>query len=41
MKSMRFVHKRFDTTIVGMPPIEDFYISGASVKLFLPIFKMN
>ena len=24
-----------------MPPMEDFYIGGASVKLFLPIFKMN
>jgi hypothetical protein len=23
------------------PPMEDFYIGGASVKLFLPIFKMN
>ena len=22
-------------------PMEDFYIGGASVKLFLPIFKMN
>ena len=28
-------------TIVGMPPMEDFYIGSASVKLFLPIFKMN
>src|SRR5688572_20500525 len=28
-------------TIVGMPPMEDFYIGTASVKLFLPIFKMN
>jgi 4-hydroxy-3-polyprenylbenzoate decarboxylase len=27
--------------IVGIPPMEDFYIGGASVKLFLPIFKMN
>ena len=26
-------------TIVGIPPMEDFYIGGASVKLFLPIFK--
>jgi 4-hydroxy-3-polyprenylbenzoate decarboxylase len=31
----------YPATIVGMPPMEDFYISGASVKLFLPIFKMN
>jgi 4-hydroxy-3-polyprenylbenzoate decarboxylase len=29
------------TGIVGIPPMEDFYIGGASVKLFLPIFKMN
>jgi 4-hydroxy-3-polyprenylbenzoate decarboxylase len=28
-------------TIVGIPPMEDFYIGGASVKLFLPIFKKN
>src|SRR6266550_6500899 len=28
-------------TIVGIPPMEDFYIGSASVKLFLPIFKMN
>ena len=28
-------------TIVGIPPMEDFYMGGASVKLFLPIFKMN
>ncbi len=26
---------------IGIPPMEDFYIGGASVKLFLPIFKMN
>ena len=31
----------YPTTIVGIPPMEDFYIGGASVKLFLPIFKMN
>jgi 4-hydroxy-3-polyprenylbenzoate decarboxylase len=31
----------YPATIVGMPPMEDFYIGGASVKLFLPIFKMN
>jgi 4-hydroxy-3-polyprenylbenzoate decarboxylase len=37
-------HRRdavYPATIVGMPPMEDFYIGGASVKLFLPIFKMN
>ena len=26
--------------MVGIPPMEDFYLGGASVKLFLPIFKM-
>jgi len=31
----------YPATIVGKPPTEDFYIGGASVKLFLPIFKMN
>jgi 4-hydroxy-3-polyprenylbenzoate decarboxylase len=31
----------YPATIVGMPPMEDFYLGGASVKLFLPIFKMN
>ena len=31
----------YPATIVGIPPMEDFYIGGASVKLFLPIFKMN
>jgi 4-hydroxy-3-polyprenylbenzoate decarboxylase len=33
--------RAFNPTIVGIPPREDFYIGGASVKLFLPIFKMN
>jgi 4-hydroxy-3-polyprenylbenzoate decarboxylase len=28
-------------TIVGMPPMEDFYIGDASVRLFLPILRMN
>ena len=28
-------------TIVGIPPMEDFYIGSASVRLFLPILKMN
>ena len=27
--------------IVGQPPMEDFYLGGASVRLFLPILKMN
>jgi 4-hydroxy-3-polyprenylbenzoate decarboxylase len=31
----------YPATIVGIPPMEDFYIGGASVKLFMPIFKMN
>jgi 4-hydroxy-3-polyprenylbenzoate decarboxylase len=31
----------YPATIVGIPPMEDFYIGSASVKLFLPIFKMN
>jgi 4-hydroxy-3-polyprenylbenzoate decarboxylase len=31
----------YPATIVGIPPMEDFYIGGASVKLFLPIFKMT
>ena len=31
----------YPATIVGMPPMEDFYIGGASLQLFLPIFKMN
>jgi 4-hydroxy-3-polyprenylbenzoate decarboxylase len=37
-------HRRdavYPATIVGIPPMEDFYLGGASVKLFLPIFKMN
>ncbi len=31
----------YPATIVGRPPMEDFYIGSASVKLFLPILKMN
>jgi len=37
-------HRRdavYPATVVGLPPMEDFYIGSASVKLFLPIFKMN
>ena len=37
-------HRRdavYPATIVGMPPMEDFYMGGASVKLFLPLFRMN
>ncbi len=31
----------YPATIVGIPPMEDFYMGSASVKIFLPIFKMN
>lgn len=31
----------YPATIVGIPPMEDFFIGGASVKLFLPVFKMT
>jgi len=31
----------YPATVVGVPPMEDFYIGSASVKLFLPVFKMN
>ena len=31
----------YPATIVGIPPMEDFYIGGASVKLFMPIFRMT
>jgi 4-hydroxy-3-polyprenylbenzoate decarboxylase len=31
----------YPATIVGIPPMEDFYMGGASVKLFLPIFQLN
>jgi len=31
----------YPATIVGRPPMEDFYIGSASVRLFLPIFRMN
>ena len=37
-------HRRqavYPATIVGLPPMEDFYMGSASVKLFLPIFRMN
>jgi 4-hydroxy-3-polyprenylbenzoate decarboxylase len=37
-------HRRdavYPATIVGRPPMEDFYIGSASVKLFLPMFRMN
>src|SRR2546429_1551639 len=31
----------YPTTIVGIPPMEDFYMGDASVRVFLPVFKMN
>jgi len=31
----------YPATIVGIPPMEDFYIGSASVRLFLPILKLN
>jgi 4-hydroxy-3-polyprenylbenzoate decarboxylase len=37
-------HRRdaiYPATIVGIPPMEDFYIGTASVKLFMPILRMN
>ncbi|MCC7518206.1 MAG: UbiD family decarboxylase [Verrucomicrobiae bacterium] len=37
-------HRRdavYPATIVGRPPMEDFYMGAASVKLFLPVLKMN
>jgi 4-hydroxy-3-polyprenylbenzoate decarboxylase len=37
-------HRRdaiYPTTIVGKPPMEDFYIGDASVRILLPVFKMN
>ncbi len=31
----------YPATIVGPPPMEDFYMGDASVRIFLPVFKMN
>lgn len=31
----------YPCTIVGKPPMEDFYIGTASVDVFLPVFKLN
>lgn len=31
----------YPCTIVGVPPMEDFYMGEASVRIFLPIFQMN
>jgi 4-hydroxy-3-polyprenylbenzoate decarboxylase len=40
----RIAHRRdaiYPGTIVGMPPMEDFYMGTACVRIFLPVFKMN
>src|SRR6266404_5804133 len=37
-------HRRdaiYPTTIVGPPPMEDFYMGDACVRILLPVFKMN
>ena len=37
-------HRReaiYPATIVGIPPMEDYYIGDASVRVFLPVFRMN
>lgn len=37
-------HRRdamYPCTIVGIPPMEDFYMGAASVAVFLPVFQMN
>jgi 4-hydroxy-3-polyprenylbenzoate decarboxylase len=31
----------YPATVVGPPPMEDFYLGTASVRIFLPIFQMN
>jgi len=31
----------YPCTIVGIPPMEDFYMGTASVAIFLPVFQMN
>ncbi|HTS16546.1 MAG TPA: menaquinone biosynthesis decarboxylase [Verrucomicrobiae bacterium] len=40
----RITHCRdaiYPSTIVGIPPMEDFYMGTASVRVFLPVFKTN
>ncbi len=37
-------HRRdaiYPSTIVGPPPMEDFYMGTASLQIFLPVFKLN
>ncbi len=31
----------YPCTVVGIPPMEDFYMGTASVRIFLPVFQMN
>ncbi len=31
----------YPATIVGVPPMEDFYMGTASVRVFMPVFRMN
>ena len=31
----------YPTTIVGRPPMEDFYLGGATERIFLPLLKMT
>ncbi|MCX6935907.1 MAG: menaquinone biosynthesis decarboxylase [Verrucomicrobia bacterium] len=31
----------YPATVVGKPPMEDFWLGSASVKIFLPVLKMN
>src|SRR5258708_24976509 len=31
----------YPCTIVGIPPMEDFYMGAASAAIFLPVFQMN
>ncbi|MGF1678016.1 MAG: menaquinone biosynthesis decarboxylase [Candidatus Methylacidiphilales bacterium] len=31
----------YPATVVGKPPMEDYYIGDASVRIFLPVMKMN
>jgi 4-hydroxy-3-polyprenylbenzoate decarboxylase len=41
---MAITHRKdaiYPTTIVGIPPMEDFYLGDATVRIFLPVFKMN
>src|SRR5438128_2259417 len=34
-------HAIYPTTIVGMTPMEDYCLGDATVRIFLPVFKMN